>query len=459
VAAGLIALASLSPKLAIGALVGLTFLETTRRNLAAGLAMFTFLSFFDQLPGFEALGAIVAKLAGAVLMFFWMLSIIERKRQGPPTISAHPALAGAVLLFCAWVSASALWAAEDPLVAVSTAFRIVQGVILLVVTWTVVQERRHVWWILTGFVAGAFLTAMLGFQQARSGGGRLAGDFGDPNELAAVLVAAIVLAAGALLLRRGWVRYAGIAAIPVMGLAMVQTDSQGGLVSFATALLVASLLAGPARRAVLLGVFGVLSAATFYYTFITPPVSILEVVHGQGGSGREDLWKAALQVAGDHPVIGVGAGNFPLVEPGYAFSNVSLKRVDLVVKPEVAHNTYLHLLAEYGVVGLSLFFAIVGGCLALAFRAFRSFMRTGERELEVLTRFAMVATVAILVAFTFLTAQYKKQLWLLLGLSAALSAIAERIEAETRRRRALRLPPRQHLPPHVIREAGLTPHR
>ena len=92
-----------------------------------------------------------------------------------------------------------------------------------------------------------------------------------------------------------------------------------------------------------------------YYALVAPPQALGHVTKFSVGSGtgREDLWRVAIQMFKNHPLNGVGTGNFQVVEPRYALRNINLPRVDLVVDtPKVAHNTYLHVLTELGVVGI-----------------------------------------------------------------------------------------------------------
>jgi O-antigen ligase len=150
-----------------------------------------------------------------------------------------------------------------------------------------------------------------------------------------------------------------------------------------------------------------------------------------GGTGRLDLWGIALDMSADHPALGVGAGNFQIEEPAYATRSTTLLRPDLVVDtPKVAHNTYLHVLAEFGWIGLALLVGLIIGSLAHAWRAVKSFERAGRRELEMLARGVVVGTLGMLAAFAFISAQYEKQLWLLLGLAASLSTIARTADDE-----------------------------
>jgi len=71
---------------------------------------------------------------------------------------------------------------------------------------------------------------------------------------------------------------------------------------------------------------------------------------------RIRLWQSALTVWSKSPIIGVGAGNLDsYMERFSAFS------ITLVLQGyQQAHNIFLELLAEIGVVGLALFLTFVG---------------------------------------------------------------------------------------------------
>ena len=60
----------------------------------------------------------------------------------------------------------------------------------------------------------------------------------------------------------------------------------------------------------------------------------------------------------------------------------------------------------------------------LAGRAIRVFAVQGRRDLEILTRGLLVGTIGMLAAFTFISANYSKELPLLLGVLAGTFTIA-----------------------------------
>lgn len=423
------AAAVVSPPLALAVVLAVLFVAVTFHNLAAGLALFTVLTFFERIPGIPASGNLL-KFAGGVLLFAAL------RRSGTPFLLRDRPLIGSLAIFLvAWALASTLWAV-DAGQARTQAFRLALGVVLLFIVFAAIRQARHVRWVVWAFLAGALLSASVGLVRTPSepvgpfaDATRLAGGIGDPNELAAILVPALALSAfglaGALSPRLLLVACSG-----VFALALMLTESRGGLAALAASCLVALALAGPKRPHALAIVLTIAALGVSYYTLVAPPESLqrLSSVTSGGGSGRVDLWSVAGDVIADHPWLGVGSGNFPRVAPAYAAGTTNLRSVELVVDdPKVVHNTYLEILSELGLVGLLAFGGVVLGALALALRALRGFSRGGDGEMEMLTRGLVVGTIGMLVAFAFISGEYEKQLWLLLGLAIGLDSIARRL--------------------------------
>lgn len=416
--------AGVSPVLALGLPLAVAFVVVSLRSLAAGVALFVFLTFYDRAGESVGSSLTLSKLVGAVLMLLWVLVIASRGTRAPLLFRDDRLLTSLILTFAGWILASTLWAVDSD-IGVANAVRLLQGLVLLLIVYTALQQRFHLRWLVLAFIGGSVVGAVLGLDSAAaSSGDRISGGFDDPNELAAVIVPGIALAAFAFVALRGRPsRFLLILLLPILGLGLIRTDSQGGLVALAVAGVAAIVFGGPARRLAIVVAGSAVAFTTFWYTVVTTPVNLTE-----GGASREVLWKVAIHVARDHPFMGVGAGNLPVVEPRYALTNVSLARVDLVAKAEVAHNTYLHLLAEYGVIGVALFLGIVAAVFLSALRAIRTFAATGDREMELLARGVVVALCAILCAYFFISAQYEKQLWLLLGMAGSLRVVEGRFE-------------------------------
>jgi len=163
----------------------------------------------------------------------------------------------------------------------------------------------------------------------------------------------------------------------------------------------------------------------FYFGALAPPEALERLTEVNGGTGRTDIWRVGWRMVQDQPVLGVGVGNFQTASIHYLLEPGGIERDEFIVdRPLVAHNTYLHVLAELGVIGLVAFVLIIFLSLRSALRAAWVFGSRGEREMELLSRAVLIGLVGILVADFFISEQFSKQLWLLLGVGPALLAIA-----------------------------------
>jgi O-antigen ligase len=433
------AAAVVSPPLALAAAAGSAFLIVALRSLALGVAVLTALTFFERIPGVPG-GGQFAKGAAAVIALSWILRALRRDTSFPLLFRDRPFLTYAIVAFCVLAASSMLWA-PDVAVARSNAVRLAQVVFLVFAAYSAADRAEHVRWIVWAFMTGAAITALVGLLgthptetvDATAGeANRLAGQIGDANEFAAILVPALALAAFSVAsTKRPAFRALLVGYVLLFGLALFLTESRGGLVGLGVTFAAALLLAGRLRPRALALMLTVGALGVGYYTLVAPPQTLQRITHftSEGGTGRTDLWSIALQVAGDHPLLGAGWGNFVVVEPQYATRGIELSQIRLVVDtPKVAHNMYLQVLAELGLVGLTVFLAVIGSALALAYRAIRTFTVDGWFELEAISRGLLVGVLGMLAAYSFISAQYEKQLWLLVGVAIALPGVARRGE-------------------------------
>jgi O-antigen ligase len=422
------------PTLAI--VIGLIFAGLAVRNLAAGLALFTVLTFFERVPGLEGAGITPVKLAGIVLALAWLATILNPDSRAPLLFRDHPLIAYAALLLAGWALASMLWA-EDVAVAGSNALRYAQALLLLFIVYTAVHERRHVRWLVWAILLGGLLTALVALAGASPGNatapyaeGRLRGGIEDPNELAAVLIPALVLASFAIAcFKGGIVRLLIVTSAVILAVTIFLTGSRGGLVALGAVFVAAMLFSGRLRPAATVVILIIAGIGVSYYSIFAPAESRTRVSDftAGGGAGRTELWGIALEVASDHPILGVGAANFSIVEPSYATHTRNVSNVQYVVDvPRVAHSTYLQILADLGIVGLLTFLFIIAAALVVLGRAIGSLGRTEDSELEVVARGLLVGLIGMLAALVFISSGWDKQLWLLVGFAFAIALIARR---------------------------------
>jgi O-antigen ligase len=433
----------LSPLLVVIFVCGVFYVVVSVRNLAAGLVLFTLLTFFESIPSLSSSGVTFSRLGGVVLAGAWILRLASR-RPPPMLFRDHPFVAYVLIVLVGWAFASASWASDSG-VALSDAFQYLQEMLLVFVVYSAIDTPRRLRWIIWAFIAGTTFSALIGLAGAtppdRTGlvpGSRLSGGIGDPNHLAALLVPAIVFAAFALAVVRAPLgRWVLVACTVICALALFRTESRGGILASGFVLVAAVLLSGPVRLRALVGISATAAFGLFYFTAVAPPQAFARITQfgADQGSGRIDIWNVAVQVVRNHPIRGVGAGNFTVVEPLYTVADINLRRTMLVLtERKVVHNTYLHVLTELGVVGLILFIAVIGAGFMMAMRAIRSFAASDGFEMEVLSRGLIIGTLGMLSAFLFFSAQHEKHLPLLIGILMALLSIARaRTSRATRR--------------------------
>jgi O-antigen ligase len=378
-----------------------------------------------------------APLYGALLLLVGWLGARTAGWRPPRAGAGGGRLAIAVGLLLVWLTLSMLWASDHGLAWHTVKAWYVCAAALLVIV-TTMATPRNVRLVALAFVAGAVVSVLVG---VTGHGGltttadavdlatrqRFSGGQGDPNYLAAGLVAAIALGAGVLPSVREPAGKLGIGlAMAAIAAALAATQSRGGLVGGLVALVVAVVLArGRRLHAAAVGVFA--TAVVAAYLVASPGGLSRVTAFNAGGDGRAELWTLAWRMARDHPVAGVGIAAFQTDAKDYVREPGALQFVRLVVdQPHVTHNLYLQQLAETGVVGLALLLVIVGACLGAAVRAARCFDARGDPALAALARAAVVAIVGFLTASLFISDGTDERLWILLALGPALAIVAGR---------------------------------
>jgi putative inorganic carbon (HCO3(-)) transporter len=430
--------AGYSPPVAIGLTLGLVFLAVAITNLTAGIALFALLTFLETiLPTQGSEGTFsVPKLLGLVLMISWLGLVTAGEREYRHRIFSHPAFLLVLFMLVGWVLTSVAWS-EDSGAALASFTRWLPNATLFVIVFAGVRTRDQLYWVLGAFVVGAFVSAIYGLvvPAPPSDLGRLEGAGGDPNETAAALVAAAALAIALAVSWRGkpFMRLVAIVTAPLCAFASLLTLSRGGLVAFGAALIAAVLMAGRRRAQMLVLAVVSASLAVGYFAFFAPASAVERVTEVHGGTGRTDIWKVGLRMVRGAPLQGIGAGNFPIVSIHYLLEPGALLRDDFIVdKPKVAHNTYLEVLAELGIVGLTLFLIVIFFAIGCAVRAARYAAKLKDREIDIMARALVVALASLLAANFFISREYSKQLWLLLALGPAMLNILRRDHGATR---------------------------
>jgi O-antigen ligase len=408
------------------------------------VALWAALAVFYKYPGFGlALTAVGLLACGG-----WLAHARADPARIRSALAPHRPLLVLIALLLVWLTLSLAWAADPARAATGVASWYVNAAALVVLLTSLRTPRdvRIVVAAVVGAVAASAALGLMGFQLGGVDGatvseGRLQGASGDPNFMAAFIVAAAVLATVLYSASASPWRVALPVILALLLVGLAGTESRGGMLAFVTALLVAVAVMRGRRIAALslLATVGLIAVA-----WISANPAALDRVRDapeDRGNGREDLWLVAQRMSADHPITGVGLDNFVVRSPDYVRRPGAMNYVELIVeRPHEVHNTYLQMLAETGAIGLGLFLLVLWTALASALRAARVFDRAGRPGLAVLSRGVFVATIGLLTAAIFLTAQATATVWVMLALGPVLLGVAV----------AHRVPPAEpHLPARI----------
>lgn len=268
-------------------------------------------------------------------------------------------------------------------------------------------ERLAQVYVATCAVAAAcgLLTFALGADR------RVGGPIGDPNDFAFFLLPAVAL--GVAVRRTTHRRWPWDVATVMVLVAVLGTLSRGALVGLA-AMVVVAVATGMVRVRSAVALTAAVAAVTGLVALSFPALVSVSLqqkdfVAQQNVSERLDLWTAAAAMTVDHPVLGMGPGAFALHHGDFLTS-----LPDDVNHPlDVAHNTWLELSSELGVLGLLAFVTMLAVAFAQAWSV---------RRRDPVAAGVCVGLVGAVVAATFVTEQYYLPLWLLCALAVGVAA-------------------------------------
>jgi hypothetical protein len=418
---------AIEPVLVVGALAGCGLVALWLVRPSYGIAVWS-VSFF--IP-YSAAGNALLKAGFALALITTMLRFVAAPTELLEHLRAHRLLLSATALLYAWLVASTVWADDTGAAVGELAIWWLASIVLVTVLVTSVNLDELLV-VVVGIVVGATIaaaTALMGSGPAvttvdgvatRSGGAA-----GDPNILAAGLVAALALAPGLWSMTDSpTLRISLLVSSLAAATGIAASASRGALVAAVIAIVATIAVSRRPIRA--MAAVAVPAAASLAAWATLWPASWHRVTDfGGGGTGRTELWRAAFHLWSTRPLTGVGIGNLVVAEPAVALDLGPLNYAELIAeRPLVAHNVALQLLSEVGLVGLVLYGIVVAVSIRSTAEAVRRFEAVNRDDLAHLARSVLVATVALLSAGLFLSMSREYRLWLFLAIGPALLAIA-----------------------------------
>jgi O-antigen ligase len=379
------------------------------------LAYATLWVFVFSLP-WEVVGAangvaIIARLTGAVAMAAVLMTVAITGR-----FRRLHQFHFFTLLFLTWAGLDLLFFNSTGGKLPAKFWTFVQLSLVVWMIWELAGSRLRLLALLVAYVLGAYVAAfdtLLLYRREAAALRRFTAGGTDPNDLAMTLALALPMA-WYLGMRhhRPLIRWICRSYVPIGVLAITLTGSRGGLLTSLVALLIVPLMMDrltPGRlvtAVVMLAGAAGLAVAYVPNTIVERLSTTRAEVEGGSLGNRGRIWVAGIHAFARRPMTGYGTGGF-----------VRAVTPELGVRANVAHNSYLSVLVEQGIVGLILY-------LMMLVSVYRSVVRLPKME----RRFALTLLATLVVAIIPLTWEDRKPVWFilpaLLGLSRAWLATA-----------------------------------
>lgn len=415
------ALVAVGGVLGLASVVALAYAPLALLCLPIAICLWVPVIFFEGLPG-----ATNAPEAGLLLLIIGWLAMLRPEPRIGRILRAHWRVLLAIGLFCTWAAITLLWA-PDRQRGLEAMLSYLEVVVIYVIVLTALASTRWIRLLMLCFALGVAASVTIGLVGGGALGGalyedgRLKGGMSDPNYLALVIVAALAMIGGLLpsirtLLGR-WMMSTLLVGLLLVGLSA--TGSRGGLIGAAAAVLGALWLQRGRRLPVVALLCAALAVGGTWFT-LNPQALERMTTDKYGGSGRADLWQLAWREAQDHPLRGVGLDNFAAAATPYLREPGLLQGVKHIERGQEAHNLYLGLLAETGIIGLLLYLVIPLSSLRAAVVAGHRFEAAGDHVAAALARGVAIACIGSLAAAVFLPGAADKRLWVLYALGPAL---------------------------------------
>lgn len=353
---------------------------TRRRSIdrptrAAALVLSLLLIFTLPWRGAFQVGGIgtIGRFVGAIVAVVWGINVLHRREIRYP--SRLHLLLGA--LVC-WSAISYLWSIA-PAQTVETTVRYVLVLGILVVIWDLFRTHAAIEFAFFAYVLGAYLVVGAVFYNfvldAVVHVTRYTAFGLNPNIIARTLVLGMPLA-GYLAVRptapgltTPSARVCNALYVALAGVATVLTGARQGMIGLGiTLVFLAALsyrersgdrrLTDPFDRRTLATGVGLLTIAVVIVGYLVAVATNIlsrllmtpaEVASG-GFGGRAPIWQAGMAVIGRRPLLGHGSGTFvPAIESLFSEGEV----------PVAAHNAFIQLGVELGVVGVVIYTALL----------------------------------------------------------------------------------------------------
>ena len=391
------------------------------RSPPTGVFVIILAAGFDNLGGkLPFVGELsIGKVVGVIVILGWLLAIFANRAKFPPLrVVALPAI------FVFLSAISGFWAMDKGIY-----FTRLQSLFFLAVIFvfvvTSLPDLQTIKSVINKFWLAGSLSILLPFvililNQNNLGSilnSRFTGGIGDPNEFALYQLMLLPFTVYAFNSEgRRFHKSVILVVIILEVLAIIVSRSRAGLITLFTIIILSIVIN---RKRINPGILYSLLFLPLLGLLINlnPLLNWLRLTNIDTWiytDRRFSLWLVALRAIQLHPLTGLGLGNFSVPE---TFSRIeeTIPFLYLSGKASVAHNAYLQIGAELGIIGLLIFVVIVSfATIRPLLTKFTDSIALEYRSLYQSIGISMLA--GSMMVFT-ISEQYNKIFWVTIGLS------------------------------------------
>ncbi len=420
-------LAGAPPTLVLGTIAALLALGAAIYRPALGLAVLLFTYPFDLTTYVGPVKVTTSYALFAILVGVWL---VRELMPNPPTWQ-RTSLDWPVIIFVAATYMSLLGLTGNTADQLIALLKATGGFVLFFIATQSLRNKGDVWLVIAAVVATGLLQSVetilpvLNGTVAVSDTTRATGTVNEANDFAGylVLVGPLAVAAG-LTLRNRWILLGGGVGTLLFAAALVATLSRSGWLGILVAVVTLAVFLPQRRRQIALIGGGVL--VVLLVGGLAGPIA--DRLGNQAGSSpldtflaRVPIWSAAIGMVRSHPIFGVGLDQFQVFIDSYD--------PDLGVNQ--AHNLFLNMAAERGVVGFAAFVALI----VIMFKSLMSAVRSApDFPYRVLVAGVIASLLGFLVHSQFDVSYYDYKIllmfWFIVGLAGVLPKLRKNLDAE-----------------------------
>jgi len=350
-----------------------------------------------------------ARFIGMIALGLSVLAIIERGKIRRPA-AGHIVMGLFVLL----AALSYLWSLY-PEGTLTQTYSYVQLFAMVWLIWELAPQMREQMRLMQAYVLGTFVsgidTVYRFLSHQESVYQRYAGANLNANDLGLIMALSIPMSYYLLIESKGWTTWLYRLQLVLAGTTILLTASRGATLATLVALSIVPLTQARLTSRQRIALIVTVSLLVYGVVLFVPSTSWErlstipnELTHGTY-TGRTVIWRAGWEIFRAHPFFGIGANAFRLIVCRVLAEPIRLDEHD---PAQPAHNTFLSVLVEQGVIGFAVFCALLG-VLALSLRALPPFPQ----------RLWIVCMAVWIVGVSSLTWEIQKSTWFFFGLLMA----------------------------------------